>query len=140
MSAPVAAEREVLASHGRGGAGNISKEDPTKLPKPEDLVTPTLKSDTYTTGRGGTGNMARNDPDRPEVARAAQDVDVAPPTDVPGPTHYGRGGAANVLDKDGLPRKSGDAKRKSTEVKGEEGTSKGLVAKLKEAFAKILKK
>ena len=39
---------------------------------PDDLVTPTLKNDFYTTGRGGTGNMAKNTD--AEDARRAQDV------------------------------------------------------------------
>jgi hypothetical protein len=48
-------------SHGRGGAGNIGSQ---KNPAVDaaSLVTPTIKSSTYTTGRGGTGNMAQNDP------------------------------------------------------------------------------
>jgi hypothetical protein len=120
--------------------GNLKKDDPTKnYPKPEDLVTPTLKSNTYTTGRGGTGNMARNDPEHPELARAAQDVENTPqPTEVPGPKHYGRGGAANIIS-DGQPalRKSAEAKRKSEEAKAEE---KGLLAKGKELLGKLGKK
>jgi hypothetical protein len=120
--------------------GNLAKDDPAaNYPKPEDLTTPTLKSNTYTTGRGGTGNMAQNDPERPEVARKAQDVEA--PATVPepkGPTHYGRGGAANIIDKD---RKSGDAKRKSEEVKREDGNGKGgLLAKGKELLNKLGKK
>jgi hypothetical protein len=125
--------------------GNLAKDDPTaNYPKPEDLTTPTLKSKAYTTGRGGTGNMAQNDPQRPEVARAAQDVEgpakVSEPT---GPTHYGRGGAANIIEKNG-DRKSGDAKRnKSVEAKPEEvnGNGKGgLLAKGKELLGKLGKK
>ena len=85
--------------------------------------------------------MAQNDPQRPEVARAAQDVDA--PTIAPeptGPKHYGRGGAANIIDKDGQ-RKSGDVKRKSEEVKREEATSKGgILAKGKEFLNKLGKK
>jgi len=83
-----------LASHGRGGAGNISKD---KVPTgaTEGLVTPTIKSDKYTTGRGGTGNMAKNDPARPEVARESQDVKAPPIREHEGPVHVGRGGAAN---------------------------------------------
>ena len=121
-------------------SGNLKKDDPTNnYPKPEDLVTPTLKSNTYTTGRGGTGNMARNDPEHPELARAAQDVDNTPqPSEVPGPKHYGRGGAANIIS-DGQPaqRKSAEAKRKSEEAKAEE---KGLLAKGKELLGKLGKK
>ncbi|KAF2033801.1 hypothetical protein EK21DRAFT_108590 [Setomelanomma holmii] len=135
-----------LLSHGRGGAGNLAKSDPTTgQPAAEDLVTPTLKLNTYTTGRGGTGNMAANDPQRPEVARAAQDVDA--PNVQSKPVHYGRGGAANVIEKD-EKRKSGEARRKSSEpqrksedVKREEGAAKsGLLAKGKEFLNKMGKK
>lgn len=84
--------------------------------------------------------MAQNDLDRPEVARAAQDVDApAPAAEPKGPTHYGRGGAANVVAKDGQ-RKSGEVKRKSEDVKREEGAAKGgIVAKGKELLNKLKK-
>jgi hypothetical protein len=39
-------------SHGRGGAGNINSK-PSQPVSANDLQTPTLKSNTYTTGRGG---------------------------------------------------------------------------------------
>ncbi|KAI4131087.1 MAG: hypothetical protein LQ338_001408 [Usnochroma carphineum] len=88
------------ASHGRGGAGNIG---PTvnSATNPQNLTTPTIKSQTYTTGRGGSGNMKKNDPRHPEVARKSQDVEP-PPSAVVGKRrgsagHIGRGGAANVL-------------------------------------------
>ncbi|KAF2405566.1 hypothetical protein EJ06DRAFT_518504 [Trichodelitschia bisporula] len=83
-------------STGRGGAGNIGRDE---RPKSEvvDLATPTIKANLYTTGRGGTGNMARNDPAHPEIARLAQDVE-APVVQRENETavHYGRGGAANI--------------------------------------------
>jgi len=79
-------------SHGRGGAGNIgSSEDSPPL---QDIGTPTLKSEVYTTGRGGTGNMAKNE--NADVARLSQDVDVPAQRLAEGPTHTGRGGAANA--------------------------------------------
>jgi hypothetical protein len=61
-----------LASHGRGGAGNMA--DATQSPKiqPSDLETPTLKTPVVTTGRGGTGNMAKNLD--PAETRLRQDV------------------------------------------------------------------
>lgn len=90
-------------SYGRGGAGNMytprttNKPDPS-TPRPEDLVTPTLKADIYTTGRGGTGNMVTNDD--PEIARVSQDVDAPPPVTRgsadEGVFLTGRGGAANI--------------------------------------------
>jgi hypothetical protein len=123
--------------------GNLVKDDPTaNYPKPEDLSTPILKSNNYTTGRGGTGNMATNDPQRPEVARAAQDVEGPAKVSEPkGAIHYGRGGAANIIEKNGETRKSGDAKRKSLEVKPEEGNGKGgLMAKGKDFLNKLGKK
>jgi hypothetical protein len=61
----------------------------------EDLVTPTIKSDKYTTGRGGQGNIAKNDPNHPEVARASQDIIVPAPREHDAAFHVGRGGAAN---------------------------------------------
>ncbi|KAL4907399.1 hypothetical protein BDW74DRAFT_176168 [Aspergillus multicolor] len=81
-------------SHGRGGAGNIFSSEARKT-TPQDLVTPTIKQEVYTTGRGGSGNMVHNDPDRPELARESQDVE-APPMRVQEAPHYtGRGGIAN---------------------------------------------
>jgi hypothetical protein len=119
-------------------AGNIAKDDPTaNYPKPEDLVTPTLKSNTYTTGRGGQGNMALNDPERPEVARAAQDVEAHPTQSEP--THYGRGGAANILEKNGQRKASVEAKRKSEEAKRQEPGKGGLLAKGKDLLNKLKK-
>ncbi|KAI8935932.1 hypothetical protein NX059_007439 [Plenodomus lindquistii] len=128
-----------VASHGRGGAGNIAKDDPNNYPKPEDLVTPTLKSKAYTTGRGGTGNMALNDPERPDLARAAQDVDAAPQAEPQGPKHYGRGGAANIIGQENAQA----AQRNSVdEAKREEnGSGKGgLLSKGKELLNKLGKK
>ncbi|KAI9369306.1 hypothetical protein BJX61DRAFT_536527 [Aspergillus egyptiacus] len=83
-------------SHGRGGAGNIYASH-GHTPTPQDLVTPTIKQEVYTTGRGGSGNMMHNDPNHPELARESQDV-VAPPMRTPdlAPHHTGRGGAANA--------------------------------------------
>lgn len=78
--------------------------------------------------------MARNDLERPEVARAAQDVDAAPQPELQGPKHYGRGGAANIISQDGQT-----AQRKSVEeAKREEGEApKGLLAKGKELLGKL---
>lgn len=132
---------------------NILKEDPSAYTKPEDLVTPTLKSDTYTTGRGGTGNMARNDPANPEIARLAQDVD-APAHIETQPKHGGRGGAGNFLGQETQQQqqhnKSGDAKPSSSdlnrttthdgEAKRDEGAaSKGLLGKGKDLLNKLKK-
>jgi hypothetical protein len=39
-------------SHGRGGAGNMNAAGPNDV-DPNDLQTPTIKSQNYTTGRGG---------------------------------------------------------------------------------------
>lgn len=51
--------------------GNYT-DHPSPMISPDDLATPTLKNDFYTTGRGGTGNMAKNTD--AEDARRAQDV------------------------------------------------------------------
>ncbi|KAF2877834.1 hypothetical protein BDV95DRAFT_600535 [Massariosphaeria phaeospora] len=123
-----------VASHGRGGAGNILKDDPTAHTDPADLITPTLKSEHYTTGRGGTGNMARNDPNHPELARASQDVNAPPLREPEGPHHIGRGGAANVAKTSSEVARD-DTPRKSEEVKRE--PAKGLVEKGKEFIAKL---
>jgi hypothetical protein len=70
--------------------GNIYSSETRTTP--QDLVTPTIKQEVYTTGRGGSGNMVHNDPDRPEIARESQDVE-APPRRVQegAPHHTGRG-------------------------------------------------
>ncbi|KAJ5143265.1 uncharacterized protein N7515_002052 [Penicillium bovifimosum] len=81
-------------SYGRGGAGNISRQQTPATPN--DLVTPTIKQEVYTTGRGGSGNMVVNDPHRPELARESQDVESPPLRAEQLPHHTGRGGAANA--------------------------------------------
>ncbi|KAJ5104187.1 hypothetical protein N7532_004716 [Penicillium argentinense] len=81
-------------SYGRGGAGNMSRQQSATTPK--DLITPTIKQEVYTTGRGGSGNMAHNDPDRPEIARESQDIESPPLRAQQIPHHTGRGGAANA--------------------------------------------
>jgi Protein of unknown function (DUF3602). len=98
-------------SYGRGGAGKSPiMLEPTPRPNsdyrigniasitrsqsattPNDLVTPTIKQEVYTTGRGGQGNMVHNDPDRPEIARERQDVDSPPLRVEQFPHHTGRG-------------------------------------------------
>ncbi|PGH05295.1 hypothetical protein GX51_03016 [Blastomyces parvus] len=91
------------AAAGAGGAGGAIVASRT----PADLVTPTIKSDIYTTGRGGSGNMVANDD--PVIARKAQDVEVD--VEVVGEGKgmgkgveggerviLGRGGAANIYD------------------------------------------
>ncbi|KAL0939370.1 uncharacterized protein CTRU02_205980 [Colletotrichum truncatum] len=85
----------MLASHGRGGAGNMA--DSTKSPKvtPKDLETPTLKTSVVTTGRGGSGNMAKNAD--PYETRLRQDVEAVPRRESTSGSHFGRGGAANVF-------------------------------------------
>ncbi|KAF2740438.1 hypothetical protein EJ04DRAFT_210837 [Polyplosphaeria fusca] len=123
-----------IASHGRGGAGNLGKDDPNSQPHAEDLTTPTLKSDHYSTGRGGSGNIAKNDPLHPELARASQDVEAPQHREQSGPTHFGRGGAANVITPG----------TEQSQLKGDEakhtGDNKGLVGKGKEFLNKLGKK
>ena len=63
----------MVASYGRGGAGNIScTAQPPRLSS-RDLQTPTLKTSVFTTGRGGMGNMTPNTD--PAEARLRQDVE-----------------------------------------------------------------
>lgn len=93
-----------------------------------DLVTPTLKSDLYTTGRGGQGNMAKND--YGQEARAAQDVETpaAHSRNTEGESyHYGRGGAANITKKNEAQEASGHA-TKEGESTGDK--AKGLLEKI----------
>lgn len=144
----------VLVAPANFPPGNIGKEDPAAHVTPQDLVTPTLKSEHYTTGRGGSGNMAKNDPNRPEVARAAQDVEAPAHREPEGRHHYGRGGAANIAktDEEEKKRASGEHKerktvdqkkrlsgeqkeRNSDEVRRQEG--KGIVDKGKEFLQKL---
>ncbi|KXT11934.1 hypothetical protein AC579_8572 [Pseudocercospora musae] len=107
---PAAAAR----SHGRGGAGNINSKPPAKL-EADDLKTPTIKSNLYTTGRGGSGNMAKNNPANAAETRAAQDVEAPAhhAKDMQGTYHWGRGGEGNMttLGKSGAQ----EAREKSKE-------------------------
>ncbi|MCJ1303942.1 hypothetical protein MMC08_006753 [Hypocenomyce scalaris] len=82
-----------VASYGRGGAGNIGVKNDNP---PPDLVTPTIKTEMYSTGRGGQGNMSKNNPDEPQLARESQDVNGAPRRYSEGESFFGRGGAANT--------------------------------------------
>jgi len=117
----VSPSRGVLS--GRGGAGNFGKDKRDQI-KPEDLVTPTIKSDHYTTGRGGSGNIAKND-DSTE-ARIAQDVEATPRREGETNFHYGRGGAANVA-------------KVPSELKAEEqGSQKRSGSKTREIIDKIV--
>jgi hypothetical protein len=84
-----------MASHGRGGAGNMAKADGSPKITPADLETPTLKKPVVTTGRGGTGNMAKNKD--PVETRLRQDVEGVPRRPSTGAQHAGRGGAGNVF-------------------------------------------
>lgn len=98
--------------------------------------------------------MAKNDPNRPEVARAAQDVEAPAHREPEGRHHYGRGGAANIAktDEEEKKRASGEHKerktvdqkkrlsgeqkeRNSDEVRRQEG--KGIVDKGKEFLQKL---
>jgi len=122
-------------SHGRGGAGNIGKERQESFNSPSDLVTPTLKSEHYTTGRGGSGNIARNDPHHPELARAAQDVEAPIKRDPEGPHHYGRGGAANVAvlsDEEVRAAKESNARKSHDLARSHDEEHKSLLEKGKE--------
>jgi len=109
--------------------GNMSKNAQQPVTQ-QDFTTPTIKQDNYTTGRGGTGNMAKNDPARPEIARAAQDVEgPVYHKDSDGPVHFGRGGAANVTHKDGDFKVPGATKeRRPSESLADRG--KGMLNKL----------
>lgn len=110
--------------------GNIAKERRDSTTKRDDLITPTLKAEHYTTGRGGTGNIAKNDPTRPEIARAAQDVEGPPPREPEGKVHYGRGGAANIASKDGKEEIHRKPSPEGDKVKKVEEKGKGFLEKI----------
>ncbi len=76
-------------------AGNIYSSQARTTP--QDLVTPTIKQDVYTTGRGGSGNMVHNDPEHPELARESQDVEAPPVRIQEGAHHTGRGRSIYTL-------------------------------------------
>ena len=59
-------------------AGNLYDTKHPSSPTPEDLITPTIKQDVYSTGRGGSGNMRHFDKNHPEIARTSQDVEEPP--------------------------------------------------------------
>ncbi|KAI9664955.1 MAG: hypothetical protein M1821_006403 [Bathelium mastoideum] len=122
-------------SSGRGGAGNMTKERRESVNEAKDLATPTIKQDVYTTGRGGTGNMVKNDKERPEVARAAQDVDAPRPKEPQGTFHVGRGGAANVAKSE--TDSSGVQPAEQGPGMGTRRNSKGFADKGKELLGKI---
>jgi len=139
----------MLASSGRGGAGNMTENSPKITP--EDLETPTLKTSVVTTGRGGSGNMAKNSD--PYETRLRQDVEAVPRRNSGGATHYGRGGA-NVFkdspEEEAAARKAGaegagtvdddeqPALRKSPSP-GDKGNN-GLAAKGKQWLNNLTKK
>ncbi|KAB5551343.1 hypothetical protein GE09DRAFT_1059809 [Coniochaeta sp. 2T2.1] len=106
-----------LQSSGRGGAGNIV--DATKSPKlqPEDLQTPTLKTNVITTGRGGSGNMAKNTD--PAETRARQDVEPVTRRPSQGAQHVGRGGTGNVFKGDDAQAARDEAKKAGSAVADE---------------------
>ncbi|KAL1990493.1 hypothetical protein VTN49DRAFT_6332 [Thermomyces lanuginosus] len=84
-------------SHGRGGAGNLYDKKHPSSATPEDLITPTIKQDVYSTGRGGSGNMRHFDKDHPEIARTSQDVEEPPKRSEEHVQFAGRGGVANAF-------------------------------------------
>jgi hypothetical protein len=99
--------------------------------------------------------MAKNDPSRPELARAAQDVEAPALREPEGPHHYGRGGAANIArteeetrvagaaaggeqKRSGEKKRSGEQKeRRSEEARREGGKEKGIVDKGMEFLQKL---
>jgi Protein of unknown function (DUF3602) len=99
----------------------------------QDLVTPTLKQDMYTTGRGGSGNMAKLE--SVDNARKAQDVDAPVHSEPENAFHYGRGGAANIAKLSEEEKRQAHEKnqRKSDEIARQiNGGEKGLAEKIKE--------
>ncbi|KAH8905110.1 hypothetical protein BR93DRAFT_765309 [Coniochaeta sp. PMI_546] len=108
-----------LQSSGRGGAGNIV--DASKSPKlqPEDLQTPTLKTNVITTGRGGSGNMAKNTD--PAETRARQDVEPVTRRPSHGAQHVGRGGTGNVFKGEEAQAAKDEAKKAGSAISDDAG-------------------
>lgn len=102
----------------------------------QDLVTPTLKQDVYTTGRGGTGNMAKLE--SVDNARKAQDVDAPIQREPETAFHYGRGGAANFFVAK-LPEEEKIVSHEKNQRKSDEIArgEKGLAEKGKELLGKV---
>jgi len=75
--------------------------------------------------------MARNDPNRPELARASQDVEAPVHREKEGPHHYGRGGAANVAKLTPEETRAAEEQQRKTEA------DKGLLGKGKEFISKL---
>lgn len=109
--------------------GNLGQKG--KELEPEDLQTPTLKGQVYTTGRGGSGNMAKNND--PDAARRAQDV-TAPARRESATTHVGRGGAANIFKPS--PEELAAMKQQQWESAVDEKEGKGFADKGKEWILK----
>ncbi|KAM7209105.1 hypothetical protein V8F20_000714 [Naviculisporaceae sp. PSN 640] len=103
-----------LQSSGRGGAGNIVDKKNTTPLQPEDLQTPTLKTNVVTTGRGGTGNMAKNLD--PVEARLRQDVEPVIRRDSKGASHIGRGGTGNVFNPEDAEKAKKEAEKSGSAV------------------------
>jgi hypothetical protein len=75
--------------------------------------------------------MARNDPNRPELARASQDVEAPLHREKEGPHHYGRGGAANVA------KLTPEVMRAAEEHQRKVDADKGLIEKGKDLISKL---
>lgn len=84
--------------------------------------------------------MARNDPEHPEIARAAQDVEGAPKTEPQGPKHYGRGGAANVIDDEATTTQHKTDDHNNNNNNNNAAAAKGLIGKGKDLLNKLGKK
>ncbi|KAF3938396.1 hypothetical protein ABW19_dt0200220 [Dactylella cylindrospora] len=107
-------QADPIASHGRGGAGNINP-DPNQYVD-GGIVREEAPSGTYTSGRGGGGNVGRASQDIPAESRDIVPDNAQVDAPVPAPGHgvsTGRGGGGNILT-------------------GEEEEHKGLADKIKE--------
>mgnify|MGYP003820460363 CR=1 FL=1 len=76
--------------------GNLYDKKHPSSATPEDLITPTIKQDVYSTGRGGSGNMRHFDKDLPEIARTSQDVEEPPKRSEEHVQFAGRGMLASI--------------------------------------------
>ncbi|ERS99832.1 uncharacterized protein SPSK_09951 [Sporothrix schenckii 1099-18] len=128
-------------SHGRGGAGNIVKDD-TKYVDGEIVragIVGSHDDGPYSTGRGGAANIGDSDKRR-SLERADRtlvpDAAVRPSADL-SDYHTGRGGAANV-------HLGPESEKKKAEKAAHEGGGPppmvGLADKLKHKLTGVFKK
>ncbi|EPE06781.1 hypothetical protein F503_03208 [Ophiostoma piceae UAMH 11346] len=126
-------------SHGRGGAGNIIKDDTPYVDGEIVRAGPEGSHDDgpYSTGRGGAGNHGDKG-DRRSIERADREVipeAAVRPSGDHGDYHTGRGGAGNSHISP-----EAEAKQAEKPGKGAAEPMVGLADKLKQKLTGVFKK